>query len=406
MFPKSTATLVYTFLFAALITVAQTVEEKTDETVARCDQTCGDSAEFLFTSCDMTTHTNSRPVERCLHNGGIIGSGVCCTLLETQTVQRSTPEHLYVTKKVQLGRGAAERWGCQDVSCHEDLGVTGAPVYDWDVHRPFDRALRPPSNSTRFAVCIAGQLRSAGDSFVAESMASRLISPLDADIFVEASSEERDTRYHSVNKASVRYFMHALNPVHMRLITDRQLRRYADTLGSHDSERGRGVINARWRRCLLRIREAEKTRDRPYQWVLRLRPDSVWSCKFVPPTIHIWPVPLDSQPAASLFSNEAAIATRSAAEYLLNFTKDETPKDTTLFNGMVVTEGGTPGLDYWLYKNSVHVTKWASDHPSMMLSCSTNNNHCRMLNVQHIKHPTARECQRPCMHGVDSACTL
>jgi len=321
-------------------------------------------------------------------------AGECCALRSMVTINRSRRDAPRLEMEVPIGKHAAERWGCRDCDdprCHPDLCVTGAPVFEWDVPESFDKALRPPSATTRFAVCFAGQIRAGRHSFLLENLKTRLLDPLDADVFVEVSSEERDVHYHSVSKAEAFYFQHSLDPVHMRLATDAEMR--DEMIGEVDSERRRGAIGARWRSCLRRIKDAETKRGARYEYVLRLRPDAAFPCIVAPP--EAWPE-ITTQRSLLFKTNEAFLATRPAAEFALNLTVP-----STILEKKHDTEA-TPGFLWWLHRHRVHFKPFSRpEAPSMILSCTTTFCTHRAIEV-HLS--SAKTCERPCFPRMDDDC--
>lgn len=258
---------------------------------------------------------------------------------------------------------------------------------------PYDEALHPPNATTRFAVCFAGQIRSGRHSFLIENLKTRLLDPLQADVFVEVSTEERDTLYHSVSKAEAFYYQHMLAPVHMRLATDGEMEAELKTVA--DSERSRGAIGARWRSCLRRIKEAEAKRGKPYEYIFRLRTDAVFPCKIAPP--DAWPA-ITTQRSLLFHSNEAFLATRQAAEFALNLTITHEHKLTE-------QTASTPGLFWWLHRNGVSMKQWPRPStPQMKLSCTTT--FCKHTVAEDHTKSNVETCERPCLPGMESVCSF
>ena len=305
-------------------------------------------------------------------------SDSCCTPLETIEEDRKG-------EKVVIPQGfrAREKWGCQDSSCHPDRGVHAEPVYDFDVSESFDEWRKEPSHS-RFAVCIAGQIRSLKRRFVLDNFKVALSYRVHPDIFMQISSEERDRFYHSAGAADVHYIMHKLKPVHVRLASDTDLEL---EMMENDRERKRGYIGTRWRSCLARMQEAEEKRGEKYEWIFRLRPDMLWPC--ILPRNSKWPN-VNDRKLVYFASNEAAVATRTALEPLLDMNmKREEESEEYLIEGQNLRTQ-TPYLVSYIIKKNVTVMEWPKP-PSMLLDCSVSYNVCEFERVKKV-YEMKQEC--------------
>lgn len=305
-------------------------------------------------------------------------SDTCCTPLETIQEDRKG-------EKVVIPQGfhAREKWGCQDSSCHPDRGVHAEPVYDFEVAESFSEWRKEPSHS-RFAICIAGQIRSLKRRFLLDNFKHAVSHSVHPDIFMQISSEERDRFYHSAGEADVHYIMHKLKPVHMRLASDTELQL---EMMENDRERNRGYIGTRWRGCLARIQEAEEKRGKKYEWIFRLRPDMLWPC--ILPRNSEWPK-VNDRKVVYLASNEAAIATRTALEPLLDMNmKREEESETYLVEGQNFRTQ-TPYLVSYMINKNVTVMEWPKS-PSMLLDCTVSYRECQFKRVKEI-YEIKQEC--------------
>lgn len=256
-------------------------------------------------------------------------------------------------------------------------------MYDFEVAESFSEWRKEPSHS-RFAICIAGQIRSLKRRFLLDNFKHAVSHSVHPDIFMQISSEERDRFYHSAGEADVHYIMHKLKPVHMRLASDTELQL---EMMENDRERNRGYIGTRWRGCLARIQEAEEKRGKKYEWIFRLRPDMLWPC--ILPRNSEWPK-VNDRKVVYLASNEAAIATRTALEPLLDMNmKREEESETYLVEGQNFRTQ-TPYLVSYMINKNVTVMEWPKS-PSMLLDCTVSYRECQFKRVKEI-YEIKQEC--------------
>ena len=159
----------------------------------------------------------------------------------------------------------------------------------WRVWSPEDG----PTAADATAVCIAGQLRSL--PWLLDNLDSAVLTPVQpAGVFVQASPEWTPSPHELLQAgdallttaAMIEAIIKRLRPVGVLVQTDAALLR-TDPSGAPTSCRRSScpALLQRFTGCAHDIEKHEtQHRELPYRWVLRTRPDLLWSCQLPLPT--------------------------------------------------------------------------------------------------------------------------
>ena len=131
----------------------------------------------------------------------------------------------------------------------------------------------------KVALCVAGEIRTFFQEDVQSNFKSALLDPLHPDLFfqvsVEDSSRLKPSPFKTVAVETARQRMLSLKPTQVNIATDLQLETHTLWLGDFIPF---AHLSFRWSLCLNDIEDEEKRGGFQYQWIIRTRPDLIWTC--------------------------------------------------------------------------------------------------------------------------------
>ena len=197
--------------------------------------------------------------------------------------------------------------GCQRNRYNASLQLQRSQSSTSDRPAPRSFRLWKPSEApakSSVAVCMAGQLRTLHLPAVVDNFERHVVRPLRPALFLHVSRERRIFKGIRSSRgtagptsgAEFEWILTQLRPVGVRLMDD------ADLLRSHNLTRrggdATGHVACQWSSCvplLLRfagcaedIERFEVESGSQLPWILRTRPDLMWSCEL--PALATWPV--------------------------------------------------------------------------------------------------------------------
>ena len=175
------------------------------------------------------------------------------------------------------------------------------------------------------ALCLAGQLRMLRHSFVRRSLRLAVLEPIAPAVFMHVTREDGGIHASaSMSESEIQSVLDELRPASLSLQDDASLACRACAANSQRSSPPTSAavgcatcdtLTLRWADCADDIERFEHESTLRFQWVIRARPDLVYSCRL--PPLRSWPTYVGSRGFALLNQDQLAIVSRPAAGALL-----------------------------------------------------------------------------------------
>lgn len=142
------------------------------------------------------------------------------------------------------------------------------------------------NENSEIAICIAGEIRTFLLDDVQNSFKVSIIDQIKVDLFFQLSSSftEKSRNFgmtlpnYSAN--SILSSLSKFNPVNLSLLSDADLEIHPLWINDHRyANHHLSYLTFRWGLCMDDIERNEKKRGIKYKFVIRLRPDIIWTCK-------------------------------------------------------------------------------------------------------------------------------